>query len=404
MKTVAIIAEYNPFHNGHKYQIDKIREILGEDTAIIAIMSGNYTQRGELAITDKTVRAKIAVLCGADLVVELPFPFSSSSAEFFARSGVKIATEIGADYLAFGSETGDIELITKIADTMMSDAFLTTLNDIKANKDYAALGYAQILEKAYSVVTDGNLDFDITGSNNILALEYVKAIKYFGSSIIPITIKREGADYKSTDINRAYPYQSATSLRAGLYKNDNSAAFYMPSIAYNELMRAKLDGLAPSVADTLDSAVISSLRLNTASEIDIHDADDGLYNRLCAISMKTNSISSLTALAETKKYTKARIRRAILYSFFGVTSSMVKEYPRFTQVLAMNDSGRRVLKGIKKSESFACITKPSDFTHLSPEIISQKELANKADAIYALTLPGNVPGSYPLTFTPFVKK
>ena len=169
MKTVAIIAEYNPFHNGHKYQIDKIRDILGEDTAIIAIMSGDYTQRGELAITDKTVRAKIAVLCGADLVVELPFPFSSSSAEFFARSGVKIATEIGADYLAFGSETGDIELITKIADTMMSDDFLTTLNDIKANKDYAALGYAQILEKAYNVVTDGNLDFDITGSNNILA-------------------------------------------------------------------------------------------------------------------------------------------------------------------------------------------------------------------------------------------
>ena len=222
MKTVAIIAEYNPFHNGHKYQIDKIREILGEDVAIVAIMSGNYTQRGEFSIADKTVRAKIAVLCGADLVLELPFPFSSSSAEFFARSGVKIATEIGADYLAFGSETGDIELITSVADTMMSDAFIATFDAIKANKDYASLGYAQMLEKAYNAVTNGKLDFDMTGSNNILALEYVKAIKYFGSNIIPMTIKREGADYKSTDINNVHPYQSATSLRSELYKNNNS--------------------------------------------------------------------------------------------------------------------------------------------------------------------------------------
>ena len=112
MKVVAIISEYNPFHNGHKYQIDKIREELGEDTAIIAIMSGNYTQRGETAIVDKTIRAKAACLCGVNLVLELPFPFCSSSAEFFASAGVRIADRLSiVDYLAFGSESGDISLL-----------------------------------------------------------------------------------------------------------------------------------------------------------------------------------------------------------------------------------------------------------------------------------------------------
>ena len=115
MKLAAIIAEYNPFHNGHKYQINKARKLLGEDTAIIAIMSGNFTQRGDLAIADKTVRAKLAVMEGVNLVLELPFPFSCSTAEIFAKSGVSIASSIGADYLVFGSECGNIDTIFEAA-------------------------------------------------------------------------------------------------------------------------------------------------------------------------------------------------------------------------------------------------------------------------------------------------
>ena len=131
MKIAAIIAEYNPFHNGHKYQVDKIREILGEDTAIIAIMSGNFTQRGELAITDKTVRAKSAIDCGVNLVLELPFPFSMSSAEFFAKSGVKIADSIGVvDYLVFGSESGDINELSDIASVTLSPEYHLTLETL----------------------------------------------------------------------------------------------------------------------------------------------------------------------------------------------------------------------------------------------------------------------------------
>ena len=124
MAVAAIITEYNPFHNGHAYQIAETRRLLGEDTRIVAIMSGNFTQRGELAFADKTARAKAACECGVDLVLELPFPFSMSSAEYFARSGVKIANELGiVDYLVFGSESGDISLLREIAENMLSSEF-----------------------------------------------------------------------------------------------------------------------------------------------------------------------------------------------------------------------------------------------------------------------------------------
>ena len=134
MKLAAIIAEYNPFHNGHKYQIDEARKLLGEDTAIIAIMSGNYTQRGEIAIADKTARAKLAVLEEVNLVLELPFPFSSATAEIFAKSGVHIANSIGADYLIFGSECGQIETISKAAEIVTSDEFSNLYEILRNDK------------------------------------------------------------------------------------------------------------------------------------------------------------------------------------------------------------------------------------------------------------------------------
>ena len=134
MKVAAIISEYNPFHKGHQYQIEKLREILGEDTAVIAIMSGNFTQRGEIAITDKTVRAAAAIECGVDLVLELPFPFSMSSAEFFARSGVRIANSLGiVDYLVFGSESGNLRELSDVAAIMSSVEYQLTLDTLTAS-------------------------------------------------------------------------------------------------------------------------------------------------------------------------------------------------------------------------------------------------------------------------------
>ena len=405
MKVAAIISEYNPFHLGHKYQIDKLREILGDDTAVIAIMSGNFTQRGDIAVCDKTIRAMSAVNCGVNLVLELPFPFSMSSAEFFAKSGVKIANEIGiVDYLVFGSENGDILELSDIASIMSSNEYNMTLEDMIASPEYKEYGYPELCEIALSRLYGKKLSKNLLSPNNILSIEYIKALYAMGSSIKPLTIKRVGAGYNDL-INPMAEYQSASAIREELSDSNLSALDYVPEEARKVYVNAITEGKMPSDITKLDTAVISSFRLNSRmTDVDYHDAAGGLYNRLCDISAEATSISMLTAEAETKKYTKARIRRAIWNSYFGVTSSDVRPLPAFTQVLSMDEVGKTLLKAIKKSSDFPVITKPSSFKELDDNVIRQKELSNRADAVYGLTLKIANSGRFPLTFTPYVKK
>ncbi len=402
MKVCAIITEYNPFHNGHAYQISEIRRILGEDTAIIAIMSGNFTQRGELAFADKTARAKAACLCGVDLVLELPFPFSMSSAEYFAKSGVKIANDIGiVDYLAFGSESGDIEELSSIAENMLDKKFVDALID--KEREETEIGHAALSELVYRELYGKNLPKDIFSPNNILAIEYIKAIRALNSKIIPLTIKRRGAGYNDS-ISNGTSLQSASAIRELLTQDNISALDFVPNIAKSIFLSEIKNGYAPTSESRLDSAIISYFRLNSPkADVDIHDAGGGLYNRLCNISMTQTTISSLVSMTETKKYTNARIRRAIWNSFLGVTSSDVKKLPAFTQVLAMNTVGRSLLKCAKKVSAIPIFTKPSSYKDTSDEVIYQKEMSNKADAVYDLSRKCSISAKFALTFTPYVK-
>lgn len=398
MTTVAIISEYNPFHSGHKYQIKKIRAEFGSDTAIVAVMSGNFTQRGEIAFAPKTVRAKCAVLSGVNLVVELPFPYSSSSAEFFAKSGVKIAEAIGADYLSFGSESGDINELTKVSETMLSDSYNVEFRKLAENK---ALGYPQRCEMAYRTVSGKTFEFS---SNNILALEYIKAIKSMNSNIIPHTIKREGAGYDSTLIN-SESHQSAMAIRSAFESGDYSALLYLPEETRDLISQKRAEGDLPTDISKISSAFISYLRLNPPSESEeIHDAGDGLYNRLYNESFKANDISTLLLRTETKNYTRARIRRALLNVFFGVTSSEFNTLPAYTQILAMDTIGMQILKKKRKAADFQILTKPSDFKSFNELQLHQKSLSDKADSIFELTKPVPKDGASSLTFTPYVKK
>ena len=172
MVTVAVIAEYNPFHKGHEYHINKIRSEFGEDTRIIAIMSGNYTERGEMAITDKYIRAEAAVECGVNLVLEIPFPYSSSSAEFYAQSGIKIANEIGVvDYISFGSESGNLDKIIEISTNMTTSVYKNAYISLKSDKEYKGYGYAELCEIAYSRAFGKDVS-EYLKPNNILAIEF----------------------------------------------------------------------------------------------------------------------------------------------------------------------------------------------------------------------------------------
>lgn len=397
MNTVAVICEYNPFHNGHEYHFKKIREKFGKDTAIVAIMSGNFTQRGEFAFAPKDLRAKCACLCGADLVLELPFPFSSSSAEIFALSGVKIADCLGfIDYLSFGSESGDIDALVRAATVYNSDEFDKALKDTLNNKK---LGYPEIIELAFSRVSKDHLSFT---PNNILAIEYIKAIKKLSSSIKPHTVKREGAGYNEESITDSR-FQSASAIR-NAFGSDNALDF-IPTDTRSAIIKGRDDGELPTDIGRLSSAIISFFRLNPPSQnCDIQDAGDGLYNRIRNASFDANDISSLIELSMAKNYTKARIKRAILNSFLGVTSSDVKALPKYTQVLAMNKIGMLLLKKAKVSDDFKILTKPSAFEDFAPEIKKQKLLSDKADSIFELAKPIPKSGKLSLKLTPFVKK
>lgn len=399
MKTVAIIAEYNPFHYGHEYQIKKIREDFGPDTRIIAIMSGNFTQRGEIAIIDKYTRAECAVKCGVNLVLELPFPFSSSSAEYFALSGVKIANSLpNIDYLSFGSECGDVNLLTQIAENMLTSAYTAKL---KSNSQkMRGIGCVKSSIEAYNELFDTKLSDSFFSPNNILAIEYIKALKKMNSKIAPHTFRRLGSGYSETSIlgNR---FESATAIRGIMRTNIDTALNYIPKSAKEVLISAKQE--FPTDVEQISSAIIASLRLSECAA-NIHDAGGGLNFRLHKNSFEVSRISDLVSISDTKKYTTARIRRAILNSYFGVTSSDVVKLPMYSQLLAADKVGQEILKENKKHGKIDVLTKPSSKSKLSEIGAKQKSLSDKADSIFQLTKPAFVNGNFTVTRTPFIVK
>ena len=193
MTTVAIVTEYNPFHTGHKYQIDCIRERFGADTRIIALMSGNFTQRGEVAILDKAERAKNAIDSGVNLVLELPFPFSISSAELFASAAIRIIDRLGiVDYLAFGSEDGNTEKLVGYAQNCSSQEYLNKLQELIKSESFE--GYPTLCEKAYKSAFGEGAPLVSMTPNNILGIEYIKALLEIESNVMPVAFLRKGAD------------------------------------------------------------------------------------------------------------------------------------------------------------------------------------------------------------------
>ena len=405
MATVAIISEYNPFHNGHEYQIKKIREELGLDTKIIAIMSGSFTQRGENAIFDKATRAKCAVLGGVNLVLELPFPFCASGAEFFGSAAVKLINSIGGiDYLSFGSECGDIELLEKSAEIMLEDSFISEIKENYSSKENDKVGYPVLCERMLNGrLSEYGKEIKLT-ANNILAIEYIKALKSTKSQAKPHTVTRIGGGYSEEKFIPG-DMQSATAIRNEIKKDVFSALEYIPFLSKDTILNSINCGIGPCEFSKLDYAIITHLRLlPTECPVDFCDKDVGLYNRLKAISLKTHDIQTLVKLTVTKKYTAARVKRAILHSLLGVTSSELKMQPLYTQVLALDDTGRALLRSFEATSEIPILTKPSNTLAMSEMAKEQMEKSVRAESIFTLTMPSPDSRNSALKFTPFVKK
>ncbi|MDR0223032.1 MAG: nucleotidyltransferase family protein [Oscillospiraceae bacterium] len=337
MKIAAIIAEYNPFHNGHKYHIEQTRAVTGS-THVVAVMSGNFTQRGDIAVAEKHKRAETALRNGADLIIELPVAFSLSSAERFASGAVSLLNSLNcADVLSFGSECGDAELIKEAAGA--AHYAVTTEDFIGAVK--SGLPYPAALQKTVGKYYTDDVVRALNEPNNILGVEYVKALNEIGSSIEPFTITRGGAAHDGRGEGAAangVRVLSALQLRKMIFEGGDVSAF-MPDAGdlgdYADIRR-------------LETAVLVSLRLMSPAAIKrAPNVQNGLENRIYKAARAARSLPELYFLAKTKSYTMARIRRAVLCCFLGITKSDAKLPPQYVRILGMNEKGREILAAAK---------------------------------------------------------
>lgn len=356
MKVYAVISEFNPFHNGHKYLIDTLKK--DGDSAVIAIMSGSFVERGDVSIIDKYARAEAAVLCGVDLVLELPAPWCFAGAEFFALGGVSVANGLGiVDSLAFGSESGDIESLVACADNLSSDAFTTALEAARISR--RDVGTATLRAEVYKKLFGESEHF--AGSNDLLALEYIRAIKQLDSGITPTAIKRIGEVYNSEELTEIC---SATAIRRVLAPeisdySRRDLSRYMPKPSYDILERELSEGRIYALK-CLDTAVLSLLRGHGAELLlGIMETSGGIENRLVALANDCRTIEELTAAAKGKHYSESRIRRLLIASLLGVTMQDVEAPPKFTTVLAANSRGRELLSLARKRASIAILSKQS---------------------------------------------
>ncbi|MBQ8718962.1 MAG: nucleotidyltransferase family protein [Clostridia bacterium] len=400
MKAVAIICEYNPFHRGHAYQIDCARRDCQAD-AVICIMSELLTQRGELAIADPYHRAEAAIRCGADVVLSLPFPYSGAAAEHFATAGVHIATALGATHLHFGSECGDLASLQKAATLVNTPEFIAQLTALQ--REQPELGVMQAREMLLQRTLGINGFPD--GANDLLGLAYLAAIEAQRSPLLPMTTQRVGQDYRD-DAHTADTYASASALRR-LWRENGSLhalAKRLPPESYDALCRAREDGLCPTNTDRLSVAAQAFLRLADPTQLAQYaELGGGMAQRLITTAQSStyHRLSDLIAAAATKRYTNARLWRALWFGWCGVAPDDVTAPPAYTRLLGCSPQGRAYLSSVRKSAAIPVLTKPADVPK-TPAAARQHALEQALAALYTLALPTPRPTGFFLRAMPYL--
>lgn len=357
LKVVGIVAEYNPFHNGHKYHIEKAKAETGCNKCVV-VMSGSFVQRGECAVFDKWSRTRAALLNGADAVIELPVFFSTASAEFFAASSVDLLNKLGCvDYLAFGSESGNLSKIQKTAEVLLNeeDIFKSTLkSELDKGVSFPA---ARSLALEKTAGTEKNF---LSSPNNILAVEYVKALISGKSKIKPCAVKRIMTGYNSFEAKEGFA--SATALRKMLRENKDVCEF-MP---YN------FCGISPVFSDELSSMLNYRLRTMSPEELsEISDISEGLENRILQSASQCSSFDEIADFVKSKRYTRTRIERALLHIILNITKTDFKllvdnGLNQYIRLLGFKKDSADLLKEISKSCSVPLITTVKSREELSP--------------------------------------
>ena len=337
MKIVGIICEYNPLHLGHKKQMDEIRRILGEDTAIVCLMSGNYVQRGAPAIIDKSLRAHAAVACGADLVLELPVEYALSSAEGFAAGGVRILGSF-CDKLCFGAESPDSAALMQTAQALLSEEFRPLLKEaLETGCSFPAarqLALSQLGMNASLLETP----------NNILAVEYCKAICAQNSPMEPMPICREGSYHDSLPDSET---PSATAVRK-LMTRQETWQNYVPEEVQGIFRHGALHTLEAG-----ERAILARLRTMTDEEFEaLPYGSEGLWRKFMHACREESTLEGIIAATKSKRYTRTRIDRMVMCAFLGLTLQDLLSPVPYVRVLGFTDRGRSVLKEARKNSTF----------------------------------------------------
>lgn len=382
MNVAGIIAEYNPFHNGHQFHIGQTKAALGEDTAVVCCMTGDFVQRGEAAVFSKYARAEAAARCGADLVFELPLPWSVSSAEGFARGAVGLLGELGiVTHLSFGSECGEIKPLENLAFALLDP---NIDGDIRQELTQG-VPYATARQRALSKSV-GELSTILDTPNNILGVEYIKAVYNLRLDMGLLTVPRYGAEHDGAGEGE---FRSASELRASIGAGRDVSEF-MPGAAAAVFARERDRGRGPVLITELETALLSRLRmLDEETYNRLPDATEGLGNRLYAAAHEEATWDAVLAAAKTKRYALSRIRRMAISAALGVRGGMAEGVPPYARLLAATETGRKLLREAANRSKVPVITKPATVRELSREALAVFNLGALAHDLYVLGYVAN---------------
>ena len=383
--TLGIICEYNPFHNGHLYQIKKAKEI-SNAKYVIAVMSGNFTQRGNTSIVNKWEKAKIAIQNEVDLVIELPTIYSISSAENFADGAVKILNQIGVKYISFGMECSTIDDLKSIADILSEEPqdFKSILKEELKN----GTSYPKARELALEKYLNNEKYIEILKEpNNILAIEYLKALKMCNSNIIPVGIKREKVGYNSESTFENFA--SSTAIRRMIKDNEfDSIKDVVPNSSFEILMKNIKKGTDVSDINKFENIIIYKLRNMSLEEIrTIPYVSEGLENSIKEAASKSNNLEEIIQMVKSKRYTQTRIQRIMTCALLGITKVDMEESKNilpYVRVLGYSEKGKILLEKI--NENSEMITSVKKFESINENKIYSRmlEIDKRATDIYTI--------------------
>ncbi len=349
---LGIVSEYNPFHNGHVHHLQISKQLTKTDFSV-AVMSGNFVQRGDTSIIDKWTKAEMALKAGVDLVIELPTVYAISSAENFADGAVKILNSLGVvDYISFGSEIGEITPLNDVAEILYKEP--KEFSTLITSQLKSGLSYPKAREIAISQFFGSSKKYSgiISNPNNILGVEYLKALKKHKSKIKPLTIKRNYSDYNSKDEKNGVA--SSTAIRTML-QNKKNVHYVVPYETYELLDECINNGKLITDISVFEKEIIYTLRKMTLSEIsNLPDVSEGLENKIKFSANNYNNLKDLISNIKSKRYTQTRIQRILLYALLNISQKDInasKKLTPYIRVLGFNKHGKRIISAIAAANS-----------------------------------------------------